>query len=267
MATHTAKIAAFAFLTIAQLAGARSALAQTEEERARLREILHEAEGHMQAGRHARAAERYMDVYNGLTAAQSPRASVALWNVGVALTNLPGREEEAIATLRRFLDESTALAEDPEVRNFREQANEHIGELEARVRARGTSGSSADTSPTSQPESSGGISPIGPIILGVGGAALLTGAILGGVSLARAGDLDAMCTDGVCPDTAQAQSLHSEMLTFSNAADGLMIAGGVIAAVGLVLTFVLPAGQSESPATAGVACRGSGCELFVRGSM
>jgi hypothetical protein len=69
------------------------------------------------------------------------------------------------------------------------------------------------------------------VLLGVGGAALIAGGGLGGAALARQRELD---------DTTGLQardSLIAQGRTFAKAADGLFIAGGVLAVTGLALTI------------------------------
>ena len=116
----------------------------------------------------------------------------------------------------------------------------------------------------SQRASDGGstVSPVGPTLLGVGGAALVAGLILGVVTLDQNSQLDARCPDGVCPDTPELRDRESEMLTLSAVADALWIGGAVVAALGLVLTLVL---EEEAETTASARCGVWGCRAEIGG--
>src|SRR5690606_12625608 len=96
---------------------------------------------HVEAERWALAAEAYRELYDFSREHGAPQAPIALWNVGLALLRVPGREAEARDAFQRFLDESTTLTDDPQVRDWRSTALEHIAELEARI-------SSSDASAT-----------------------------------------------------------------------------------------------------------------------
>lgn len=144
-------------------------------------------------------------------------------------------------------------------RLLREVALDQPGD-EARVResvsqmARALADPSASAAGTS-------ISPVGPALLGVGGAALVAAAILGGVVLAQDGSLASMCSGLSCPGSAR--SLAAEVETLALAADVLVWAGAAIATLGLVLTFAL---RDEAPAPAvTAACSSSGCGVVLRG--
>lgn len=119
--------------------------------------------------------------------------------------------------------------------------------------------------PTPAHDQSGGessISPIGPIVLAVGGAVLVAGVIAGIVSLDQNAALHELCPDDVCADTPQMRDRQREMLTLSNVADVLWIGGAVIAATGLVLTLVL---REEAEVSATAACGPTGCRVLMGG--
>jgi hypothetical protein len=109
---------------------------------------------------------------------------------------------------------------------------------------------------------SGGPHPAGPILMAVGGAALIAGAITSGLALAADGDLNAMCVDGRCPPSARGQADSLQTLTIVT--DALLVGGGVVAASGLILLLVLEDGVSgtEAPVVAG--CGRDGCSMTVR---
>jgi hypothetical protein len=207
------------------------------------RRMIGEAAAHEEAGRFGLAYDGYMAVYEHMRTTGLPRAVVALFNAGNALRRVPGREADTRDVLQRFLDESTALNDDPRMRDFRSNALTYIAEIDARSpREEGGDPVVADTS--------GGISPIGPIVMGAGGALLIVGAILGILSLSDADELRTTCGGDVCPPTEQDRI--DDLALTSGLADGFLFGGAAIAAVGLVLTFTLDGGSTETaePATA-----------------
>lgn len=115
---------------------------------------------------------------------------------------------------------------------------------------------------TSSSDGASGISPVGPVLLGVGGAAVVVGVILAAVTLDQNSQLDGMCPAGVCPDTPELRDRESEMLTLSAIADALWIGGAAVAALGLVLTLVL---EDEDGTTVSARCGGQGCQAEIGG--
>lgn len=113
----------------------------------------------------------------------------------------------------------------------------------------------------STPESSS-ISPVGPVLLGVGGAVLVAGVVMGLVSLDQNSQIDAMCPGGTCADRPELHDRVSEMLTLSAAADAFWIGGAVVAAVGLVLTLVI---EQESDTAVTAQCGPLSCGAGMRG--
>jgi len=239
-----------------------SSLAQEPSGAARMERLRDEAQAHRRAGRHALAAERFLELHQAMSAEGHPRASVALWSAGRSFNELPGREAEAVEVLRRFLAESTALATDPEmgprVSQWRSEAVSMIEELEARAPDARPPPSPASTpeEPEQRP------SPVGPVMLAGGGAILVTGVIVGAFALGQAAEFRDLCDDlSMCPTSLRPQ--YDEMRTYGMVADILMVAGGAIAAAGLVLTFVL---TEDVEATASAACTTQGCFAFARGT-
>lgn len=228
----------FVFGVVLAWSGAR-AQAQPDEDprRAAARRVLEEAEAHMAARRFGLAAQGFEDVYARMREMNMARAPLMLWNLGLALLEMPGREPAARRAFERFLAESEGLTQDPLVVEYRGLAQQHVADLDAR----GVIDASAP--------GGGGISPIGPILLGTAAAVLGVGAVLGGLALARDGDLAAQCGGTACADTRELRALHGEMTTFAAIADTMFVVGGVVAAVGLVLTFVLTEGSPPSSAS------------------
>ena len=107
----------------------------------------------------------------------------------------------------------------------------------------------------------GSISPIGPVVLGAGGAALLAGAIVGAITLAEDGALGAACPSRLdcSPDL---MSRSSTMTALAATTDVLLAVGAAAAITGLVLTLTLTEG-GDLPATA--YCTPDGCGAALRG--
>jgi len=92
---------------------------------------------------------------------------------------------------------------------------------------------------------------VGIVSASVGGAALTAGAVLGGLALDRSRTADTKlppsCTpDNSCPDfidPADVEEHYEEAYTFASAADGLFIAGGVLAGAGILLAVLDPGGS------------------------
>lgn len=228
------------------------------------RRLLAEARAHHEARRYALAAEGYMAMYEVLRGANHPRAPIALWNAGLALMEIPGRDREARATFQRFLDESTTLTDDAQVRDWRSSAVERIAELDTRIRADEPEPTDTDDGENPEPVASSAstTSPVGPVILGLGGLVAVTGAVIGGVVLVQDDSLAAMCMDGHCPEAARPLANDIERLALT--AEALVISGAAVALTGLLLTLLL---RHEAPAeTANVtaACGPMGCQLTGR---
>mgnify|MGYP000206317639 CR=1 FL=1 len=217
-------------------------------------QLLAEAQAHENEGRFALAAGRYLDLYGVMSEVNHPRAPVALWSAANALNELPGREEEAIDLLRRFLDESTALTDDERIRDWRSMAVTMIDELEARAPAEPSVQLDEPLGePTAAPEeqsSGGGTSPVGPVLLGVGGAVLVAGLVVVGVAFAQDQDLRSRCPTQVGCDPAIPHDEVTATRTLGIAGDVMWIAGAAIALTGLVLTFVLDEGGDGGSGTA-----------------
>jgi hypothetical protein len=90
---------------------------------------------------------------------------------------------------------------------------------------------------------------LGFVGLGVGGAGLVLGAVTGGLAIPKHNALDATCPDGLCT-RSQADAVGSYHL-FTTLSTAGFIAGGVLAATGLVLVLTAP--RHAAPASAGVA--------------
>lgn len=236
---------------------------------ARGEQAVHDAQAHAEGGRHALAAQRFLDAYDAMREAEMRTAPLVLWNAGDQLSQVPGREREAIDVIRRFLRESTPLADEmAAVRDWRSDALGRIDELEARAPQPDEPSEQLDEpseGPVEQapsPETTTHISPIGPVVLGVGGAVLIAGLITGGISLGLDADFRDACDDlSMCPTALRPQ--YDEMRAVSTAADVLMVAGGATALLGLILTLTVTE-DDEAPEVA-ASCTDTGCYAAARG--
>jgi hypothetical protein len=238
---------------------------QAREEAGRL---LSEAEAHTDAGRHALAARTYLSMYEVMRSGGLPRAPIALYSAGRALAQVPGREREAREVLQRFLNESTTLTEDPQVRDWRSSALEQITELEARLPSQSEPDEQAGGGPSgttqAQPTTTT-TSPWGPITLGVGLATLATAGVLGALALVKESDLTTRCGGTRCLDTPEHRGLYEDMRLLGGATDVLLVVGGLLAAGGLVLTLTLTEPSDQAPRAQAI-LRPGGAELALEGN-
>lgn len=234
-----------------------AARAQEQDPRvAEARAHFEAGEGHYGAGRYALAAQEFQRSHELLAAAQHHNAALVLFNVGRSLMELGGHDQEARDAYARFLAEAPVSGETTEMISL---AQQHMRELDVRLGSASTGAAS-----TTSARSGGSISPVGPILLGVGGAMLVAGAISGGAALGQYGDLESMCSDGRCPDSARGPA--DVVRTTTIVADVMLFGGLVVAAAGLVLTLVLTEGESSDQAAVSLSCGAAGCEAEFRGT-
>jgi hypothetical protein len=88
----------------------------------------------------------------------------------------------------------------------------------------------------------------GAILLGVGGAGLVVGAVTGAVSLVKASHVKSQCTNDVCPTSTLGEANASRAI--GNVSTATFIGGGVVAAAGVVLLVIRPRIGSETSAPA-----------------
>jgi hypothetical protein len=177
--------------------------------------------------RWGQAAEHYQRSYDLLERIDHPRRGLVAFNIGKALAHLPGRERDAIRAFQLFLDQTTESASDPEGSQRRSQARAQIAELESRI--------------------GGSISPVGPIIAGIGGAIAIAGIGTGIAALLQHDDIVSQCPDGICPPELADDAETAETLAL--ATDVLLPIGIAAAVAGVVLTFVLTEGGPTATAT------------------
>lgn len=77
-------------------------------------------------------------------------------------------------------------------------------------------------------------SSIGPwVVMGIGGAMLVTGAVTGIVALGKTHDIEAQCPNDVCPKSFDLEGERSSAKTFVRITDVLLIGGGLVTLAGL----------------------------------
>lgn len=82
-------------------------------------------------------------------------------------------------------------------------------------------------------------------ILGVGGAAAIAGAVLGGLALSERGALDTSCPNRLCPAGFGLAGREATISSFALASDVLVIGGSVIAVTGLILGVTIGLDRDE----------------------
>jgi hypothetical protein len=100
------------------------------------------------------------------------------------------------------------------------------------------------------------------VAFGVGGAALITGGIFGGLALSQKSDLD-----GECPNRQCGPAFHSANDSYGTKkiVSGVgLIAGAALLGAGVVLYFSAPAPSGEQQARLGAFCNGQ--QLGLRGA-
>lgn len=246
---------AFPVVVAAWLAAAPATRAQVPDEQA-ARAAFDEAETEFGRGNYALALRGYQRSYELMEG--HPRRPFMLFNIARCFEEL-GRLEDARDHYQRYLRDSGSQAV------MREETEARLRDLETRINLanEGVTPGPPDRESDGAGASGASISPVGPIVLGVGGAMLVAGAIVGAVTLTRRSDVTAMCAGMVCP--AAAQSDADEVATLALVTDVLLFGGLAVAAAGLVLTLVLTEGGDD--ASASIGCGPTGCVGMIRGTL
>ncbi len=127
------------------------------------------------------------------------------------------------------------------------------------------------TPPVVTPPVTAAPSPVAPrvgwVLVGVGGASLVAGAVLLGLREARANDFNnygaMQCSerDGVALGGAACTSLHGEAAAFGGAAIGTLAAGAALTVVGAVLRLTSPGSPPRTTLVCAPGLLGGGCAL------
>ncbi|MCA9603076.1 MAG: tetratricopeptide repeat protein [Polyangiales bacterium] len=198
-------------------------------------------ESHYQAGRFKEAAEAFVKAY------ELSKLPPLLKNAYVGYRDA-GMDAEAAAALRSYLEVAT---DEPD----RLRLESSLATLEEKVKAREAQEAAAleqqqaaaEETTAPETEESAGPGPWPWVVVGVGGAALVTGVVLAIVANGKYSDLEADCPDNACPDSVDIDGRTGDISTFAGLADGLMIGGAVVAGLG-VLWYFLSADDEEQVA-------------------
>lgn len=102
----------------------------------------------------------------------------------------------------------------------------------------------------------GGGGNVGPwIMMGVGGAMILGGAVTGIVALGKTNDIADKCPGDVCPRNVDLESDRSDAKTFVRITDVLLIGGAIVTAGGLGWLLLSRSGEKEPPRAARASAR------------
>lgn len=253
-----------AIVLFAGLSLAAPAAAQTDSE-AEARHHFRLGEAHYESGHFREAAEEFEAAYR---LSQRPPL---LHNLYVAWRDA-GELERAADALRRFLE--VGNVENATILRRR------LAELERLIEERGgdvPDDDDDDDDPEPEPRVSadaaapasssssggGGPSPVGWVVLGVGAAAVVAGAITGGVALSMNDELASTCPNLECPPGYDHASRTSTGSALALTTDILLPVGGVAVATGIVLLLVLQEGGDDASAAA--ICGPDGCAVSVTG--
>lgn len=238
---------------------------------ARAREHFRIATSYYDEGRFREAAAQFTEAYE-----LSQRAEL-LYNAYIAYREAH-QSREAANALSTYLDRvpdapdrvnltarleelRRAVTEEEEQAAQLAQAQHDAEEAQRRADEEAAARQQAEASPEAWPW----------VVLGVGGAAAIAGAVVGAIALSNAQALAAECDNGLCPPDIMLDDRRDDANRLANVADALLIGGGVVAATGLVLGLVFGLGGSSSAAsdettpTASVGCDGHGCTATLRG--
>lgn len=118
--------------------------------------------------------------------------------------------------------------------------------------------------PASAKRESPSILPV--VVMGVGGAMLLTGAITGVVALSKTSTISKACPGDTCPGTFDLASARSSAKTFVTVTDVLLIGGAVVGGAGLTWWMLSRKSSEESSNApkASAMCTGQGCYGTLR---
>ena len=210
-------------LAAAILVGGTSLIAGAQDADSRVTEargVFDEGMAHHDAGRFALAAGAFEHAFDLMRAAGHPNATLVLFNLARSLEQIPSRAADARAAYQRVIDETPTDGDHEDVIG---RSILRIRELDAR---------------TASPAPAGGISPVGPIVLGSGAALLIVGLALALTGVAQSDDITSECPTRVgCSDSLR--PTFDQARTFALVGDVMWIAGVAAAGTGLVLTLVL----------------------------
>lgn len=221
---------------------------QLDDERAR--EHFRIATAYYDEGRFREAAAQFEEAY------ELSRRPELLYNAYIAYRDAH-ETADAARTLESFLAESPDAPDRVNLQARLEELRRAVAEEEAEQERLATAQAQAEAerrraeaeaARAAQAESQPEIWPW--IILGVGGATAIAGAVVAGLALNDANALLEMCTDTRCMVSSQENldEMRNEAKNLALAADIMLFGGGAIAVTGLILGLALglPGGGGET---------------------
>jgi tetratricopeptide (TPR) repeat protein len=219
-----------------------------------------------EAGRFELAAAEFQEAYN------LSKRSELLYNVYVAWRDA-SRLPEAIAALRRYLAETPNAPDRINLEARLQSMEAAAAQQKAAADAEAARAAEAQKAPSPTPsrpppparkeESS---APIGPwVLIGVGGAAVIAGAITGIFALRKTNDIEEACPKDMCPSDFDLSGERASARRLVMATDILLFGGAVVAAGGLGWLLFAPSKREDKP-TASAICGPTGCFAHFRTS-
>ncbi|MCB9594988.1 MAG: hypothetical protein H6719_19860 [Sandaracinaceae bacterium] len=186
---------------------------------------------------------------------QSRRAAAMLEGYLEQVPNAPDRVnlQARLEELRRVIEQEQQRQEQLTDAERRAEENSRRAEQEARARRE------AEAAPEAWPW----------VVFGVGAAATIAGAVVGGLALSEASALRGECDDmGQCLPQVNLDERRDNARTMALVGDFLLFGGGAVAVTGLILSLVFGLGGSSDDAPqASVMCTGDGCYGTIGGSL
>lgn len=189
------------------------------DERARVH--FEAGRGYYDQGRFEDAAREFEEAYR-----LSPRPQL-LYNISQA-SREAGNLPRAIESLRQY------LAETPDAAN-RAALERRLRTMEEQQRGTQATAPMPEGPDPTGDEDSGGF-PVGPVVIAVGGVAVIAGLITGWLALDAESSLEEMCPDGACPPSVDVDAEASRGQTLATVSDVLVFGGLAVAAGGLLVT-------------------------------
>ncbi len=241
---------------------------ERELDDARAREHFQIATRYYDEGRFIEAAQQFEEAfqlsgraelqYNAYIAYreahQSVRAAAMLEGYLSQVPNAPDRVnlQARLEELRRVIEQDEQRTQ--QLTDAERRAEEEARRAEQEARAR----REAEAAPEAWPW----------VVFGVGAAATIAGAVVGGVALGDASALRSECDDmGQCLPQTNFEERRDNAQTLALVGDVLLFGGGAVALTGLILglVFGLGGGGDDAP-QAVAACTADGCVGTIGGS-
>jgi tetratricopeptide (TPR) repeat protein len=213
-------------------------------------------------GRFRDAAEEFRKAY-----ALSGKPEL-LYNMYIAYRDA-GLTEEAVESLRGYLDEAPEVAERRKL-EVRLSAMEETLEASRAPTAEETAAAEAAATPaTPATDAEAEVEPrrstLPWILAGVGAGLIVTGSVTGLMALSRTGDIEDACPNGVCPADYPLDRERDRARRLALTTDVLLPVGAAALGVGVLLYFLLNRDDTaQRPVEANASCGPGGCSGELR---